>query len=114
MVTLFQQLDLVSGDTFNPQWVNNSTILVTNETEEDSRSLLLNTSYLKKHDFTINATELVVSPNGKQAIYSDENGFVYLVDLVAKKVKALNVKDDSVKLEFVWSKDGQTVYFLTR
>ena len=33
---------LVNGDTFDPQWVNNSTILVTNENEEDSRTLLLN------------------------------------------------------------------------
>ena len=102
---------LVSGNTFNPQWVNNSTILVTNETEVDSRSLLINTAS-KKADFTINATELVVSPNGKQAIYSDENGFVFLVDLLVKKVKSLNVTDDSVKLDFVWSKDGQVVYFI--
>ena len=102
---------LVSGDTFNPQWIDNNSVLVTNETETESRSLLFNTS-TKKELFTVNATELVVSPNGKQAIYSDENGFVYLVDLVANKVNELNLKDDSVKLEFVWSQDGQKVYFI--
>lgn len=102
---------LVSGNTYNPQWVNNSSILVTNETEVASRSLLINTAS-KRPDFTINATELVVSPDGKQAIYSNENGFVYLVNLVAGIVKPLNINDDSVKLDFVWSKDGQDVYFI--
>lgn len=102
---------LVNGDTFDPQWVDNGTVLVTNETEAGSRSILVNVPS-KKETFTINASELVVSPNGKQAIYSDEKGFVHLVDLVAKKVNELNIKDDSAKLEFVWSQDGQKVYFL--
>ena len=39
---------LVNGDTFNPQWVNKSTILVTNENEEDSRTLLLNINSKKE------------------------------------------------------------------
>lgn len=103
---------LVKGDTYDPQWVNNSTILVTNEDDQDSRTLLLSTSS-KKVVYTVNATELVVSPNGKQAIYADENGIAHLVDLLAKKEKTLNAEDDSVKSEFVWSKDGQTVYFLS-
>lgn len=102
---------LVSGDTFNPQWIDNDIVLVTNEIDTESRSLLVSTS-AKKGLLTVNATELVVSPNGKQAIYSDENGSVYLVDLVTKKINGINLKDDSVKLEFVWSKDSQKVYFL--
>lgn len=101
---------LVNGDTYNPQWVNNSTILVTNEDGVDSRTLLLNTAS-KKEIFSLNETELVVSPNGRQAIYADENGFAHLVDLASKQVKQLG-EDDAVKSEFVWSKDGQTVYFL--
>ncbi|MGX9135172.1 stalk domain-containing protein [Rummeliibacillus sp. JY-2-4R] len=103
---------LVNGDTFDPQWVNGSNILVSNEDAENNKSLLLNTT-TKKVTYTVNASGLVVSPNGKQAIYSDENGFVYLVDLVSKsKPKVLNDEDDSVKSEFVWSHDGKIVYFL--
>ncbi len=102
---------LVSGDSFDPQWVNGSTILVSNEDADNSKSLLLNTT-MKKVTYTVNASGLVVSPNGKQAIYSDEDGFAYLVDLVSKKTKKLNEEDDSVKSEFVWSHDGKTVYFL--
>ncbi|MFJ8262019.1 stalk domain-containing protein [Rummeliibacillus sp. NPDC094406] len=102
---------LVSGDAFEPQWVNNSTILVSNEDIQDSRTLLLNTT-TKKVVHTVNGTGLVVSPNGKQAIYSDENGFVYLVDLMSKQTKKLNAEDDSVKTEFVWSHDCEKVYFI--
>lgn len=102
---------LVSGDTFELQWVNNSTILVSNEDVQDSRTLLLNTT-TKKVVHTVKSTGLVASPNGKQAIYSDENGFVYLVDLMSKKTKKLNGEDDSIKTEFVWSHDGKKVYFI--
>ncbi|MGE8203850.1 stalk domain-containing protein [Heyndrickxia sp. NPDC080065] len=103
---------LVSGDTYNPQWINSSTLLVTNESEQtDSQSLLLNTTS-KKSVFKIDGYDLAVSPNGKQAIYSDESGKVYLVDLSSKKVKEINHDDDSAKQEFVWSKDGKSVYFI--
>ena len=102
---------LVSGDNFNPQWVNGSTILVSNEDGENSRTLLFNTNN-RKVVATIAGSDLAVSPNGKQAIYTDENGFTYLVDLASNKKTTLNGEDDSVKSEFVWSHDGKTVYFL--
>ena len=71
--------------------MNKSTILVTNEDGEDSRTLLLDIAS-KKEIHTVNATDLVVSPNGKQAIYSDENGFAYLVDLLLKRLRHLMEK----------------------
>ena len=101
---------LVSGDTFDPQWVNNSTILVGNENEEDSRTFLLNTT--TKKAVTVNGTDLVVSPNGKQAIYADEDGIAILVDLVSKKAKKLNEEENDSKSDFVWSKDGKKAYFI--
>ncbi|WP_316569112.1 stalk domain-containing protein [Neobacillus sp. YIM B06451] len=102
---------LPSGDTFNPQWVDNTTILVTSETEEESHSALLHIPS-KKELFTINGTELTVSPNGKLSIFSDETGAVHLADLTAKKVTTINGDDDSVKVEFVWAKDGKGAYFI--
>ncbi|RDU37028.1 hypothetical protein DRW41_10085 [Neobacillus piezotolerans] len=102
---------LPSGDTFNPQWVDNTTILVTSETEEESHSALLHIPS-KKELFTINGTELTVSPNGKLAIFSDETGAVHLADLNAKKITTINSDDDSVKVEFVWAKDGKGAYFI--
>lgn len=102
---------LVSGDSYDPQWVDASTLLITNDNTKDSRSILVNTNS-KKQVYKVNATELAVSPNGKQAIYADENGIAHLVDLVAKKVTKLG-EDDAVKSEFVWSNDGQKVYFLS-
>ncbi|WP_409271336.1 stalk domain-containing protein [Neobacillus sp. SCS-31] len=102
---------LPSGDTFNPQWVDNTTILVTSETEEESRSALLHIP-TKKEILKINGTELTVSPNGKLAIFSDETGAVHLADLTAKKVNTINSNDDSVKVEFVWATDGKGAYFI--
>ena len=39
---------LVKGYIFDPQWVNDSTILVTNENDEDSRTLLLDIASKKE------------------------------------------------------------------
>lgn len=98
---------LVSGDTFAPQFINEKTLLVTN----NDRSVLLDTQ-TKKASWTINATDLIVSPNGKKAVYSDETGFMHLVDFETKMDTVVNAEDDSLKVEFVWSSDGTKVYFL--
>ncbi|WP_108670298.1 stalk domain-containing protein [Peribacillus acanthi] len=101
---------LMSGDTYNPNWVNGSTVLVTNETETDSRSYILDT-VSKKALVDINGTEVSVSPDGKKAVFTNESGFIYLMDLTTKQVSPLNEKDDNEKFEFVWTKDGQKIYF---
>ena len=46
-------------------------------------------------------------------MYSDENGTVYLVNLLNNKISALNANDDSPKFDFIWSNDGTKVYFIT-
>ncbi|MDE3838048.1 hypothetical protein C0966_01435 [Bacillus methanolicus] len=102
---------LISGETFNPVWIDKSTLLVTNETESGAISYLVDVNS-KKAIAKINGTELSVSPDGKQAIYSDETGVVYIVDLVTHKVKTINDQDDSTKFEFVWAPDGEKVYFI--
>jgi hypothetical protein len=102
---------LISGETFNPVWVDKSTLLVTNETESGAISYLVDINS-KKAIAKINGTELSVSPDGKRAIYSDENGFVYLVDLATHQVKKIQDQDDSAKFEFVWAADGEKVYFI--
>ncbi|WP_163100307.1 stalk domain-containing protein [Peribacillus alkalitolerans] len=101
---------LLSGDSYNPNWVSGSTVLVTNETESDSRSYILDT-VSKKALVDINGTEVSVSPDGKKAVFTNESGFIYLMDLTSKQVSPLNEKDDNEKFEFVWAKDGQKIYF---
>ncbi|UQD51250.1 hypothetical protein C0971_03890 [Bacillus methanolicus] len=102
---------LISGETFNPVWIDKSTLLVSNETETGALSYLVDVNS-KKAIAKINGTDLSVSPDGKQAIYSDETGVVYIVDLVTHKVKKINDQDDSPKFEFVWAPDGEKVYFI--
>ncbi|OIK16351.1 hypothetical protein BIV60_04885 [Bacillus sp. MUM 116] len=109
----FISTGLISGDTSNPQWIDNSTLLVTNENSDSDVASYIVNIHSKKSSIKINSSEVTVSPNGKQAIYSDESGFVYLVDLQTNKVTTLNNTDDAPKLGFVWSKDGGTVYCIS-
>ncbi|MED3561616.1 stalk domain-containing protein [Bacillus xiapuensis] len=109
----FISTGLISGDTSNPQWIDNSTLLVTNENSDSDVASYIVNIHSKKSSNKINSSEVTVSPNGKQAIYSDESGFVYLVDLQTNKVTTLNNTDDAPKLGFVWSKDGGTVYCIS-
>lgn len=102
---------LISGDTYSPQWINNSTLLVTNETETDSNTYLIS-SKSKKVLKNLGNSELTVSPDGERAVYSDESGFVYLIDLTTYKVTILNREDDAAKFEFTWSPDGTKIFFI--
>ncbi|MBY0122885.1 stalk domain-containing protein [Bacillus sp. S/N-304-OC-R1] len=102
---------LLGGDTYNPQWINSSTLMVTNETETDSSTYLISTkakNILKK----LGIAEITVSPNGERAVFSDESGFVSLIDLSTYKVNVLNEEDDAAKFEFVWSPDGTKIFFI--
>jgi Tol biopolymer transport system component len=103
---------LISGDSYNPQWIDNSTLMIQNDSASGEGTYVVNVAS-KKAALKINGSDVVVSPNGKQAIYSDESGTVYLVDILKKKVTALNNSDDSSKLDLIWSKDGGKVYFIT-
>ena len=101
---------LISGDTFNPQWVNASTVLVSNETASGEKNYLINVDS-KKSSFEISGTEVSVSPSGKSAIHTDEKGIIYLTNLTTDKTVILNNQDDNEKFEFVWSKNEDKVYF---
>ncbi|WP_066250177.1 TolB family protein [Neobacillus drentensis] len=102
---------LISGDSYNPQWINNSNLLVGNDNDFGSSTYVINVNS-KKGLLKINGTDLSVSQDGKQAVYSDENGKVYLVNLLNNKISTLNANEDSPKFNFVWSKDGTKVYFI--
>ncbi len=101
---------LISGDTFNPQWVNNTTVLAGNETTSGAKNYLINVDS-KKSSLEISGTEVSVSPSGKSAIYTDEKGIIYLTNLTTNKTVILNDQDDNEKFEFVWSKNEDKVYF---
>ncbi|WP_410771875.1 stalk domain-containing protein [Fontibacillus sp. BL9] len=57
------------------------------------------------------AVGAVVSPDGSQAAFTDENGGLYLLNTASGLVKQLG-KDTSVKTDLSWSQDGKSIYFI--
>ncbi|MFD2444546.1 TolB family protein [Bacillus sp. CGMCC 1.16607] len=102
--------NLVSGSSYNAKWLDEQHILFTNEKNEISSTYLLNvqTKQVKKQ---FNQSELTISPNGKQAIYSDDKDALFLLDIQSSK-STLLTNDDSFKSDFVWSNDGSKIFFL--
>jgi Tol biopolymer transport system component len=52
-----------------------------------------------------------VSPSGTQAVYTNAEGAVYVIDLTTKASKLIT-SDTSIKPELVWSADESSIYFL--
>ncbi|KZZ85029.1 stalk domain-containing protein [Bacillus sp. SJS] len=100
---------LVSGDTYNPAWVG-SQVMVTNEDENASRTYIMDVN-TRKVMSTINATDVVVSPDGMYAIHSDETGIITLIDLTTGTSRYVSL-DDDIKVDFVWAQDGKKAYFI--
>ncbi|MBS2970714.1 hypothetical protein J9317_18380 [Metabacillus sp. KIGAM252] len=100
---------LVSGDSYNPAWVG-SHVMVTNEDENASRTYLMDVNTRQVMN-TINATDVVVSPDGMSAIHSDETGVITLIDLTTGTSRYVSL-DDDIKVDFVWAQDGKKAYFI--
>jgi Tol biopolymer transport system component len=60
---------------------------------------------------TDGGSDLVISPIGDQATYTNAEGAVYVIDLKTKSSKLIT-SDNSIKPELVWSADGNAIYFL--
>lgn len=98
---------LVSGSFSNAKWLNGSQILFTSE---DENAYVFNVK-TKKVIKQFPILEMVSSPDGKQAVYTDDTGFVYLLDFETGKTTQIS-SDESFKAEFKWSADGEKVFFL--
>ncbi|MFS0726900.1 hypothetical protein [Paenibacillus sp. 1P07SE] len=57
------------------------------------------------------ASDLVVAPSGKLAVYTLEDGSVHLVNLITLASSQLSA-DDTIKTELVWAADSSAIYFL--
>ncbi|MCD7034480.1 hypothetical protein LRR81_09540 [Metabacillus sp. GX 13764] len=104
-----RKIKLLGGDSFAPIWINSNTLLVTNDNGMDEVTYMLDAK-TKKTVKIFNGTEFTVSPDRKQAIYSDPNGFAHLVNLSTGEDKQLSAEEDSIKTEYVWAADGSKVY----
>ncbi|RUS48700.1 stalk domain-containing protein [Cohnella sp. AR92] len=97
----------------NPRFVSASKLLVSTVQESGRTDYLVDTKNGKSEVLltSTDKSDLVVAPNGKKAIFSDNEGLLYLIDLSTKVVSKLS-SDNNIKPELVWSPDSGTVYFL--
>ncbi|MFC5704341.1 stalk domain-containing protein [Cohnella faecalis] len=94
-------------------WLDVNRLIVSKDTEAGRVDYLLNVHTGKFEELlnNPNASELVVSPNGKKAAFTDNTGAVYVIDL-ATKASAQVSADTNIKPELVWSADSNSIYFL--
>ncbi|WP_461202129.1 stalk domain-containing protein [Anoxybacillus sp. TBDG-1] len=98
----------LKGTNFNPQWLSNEYMIVTNENDEPVSKIIHVPS--RKVIATITSGDLALSPDKKRGTYVDDNGQLFIVDLATRKAMPIGT-DDDVKVELTWSPDGSTIYF---
>ncbi|WP_123039555.1 TolB family protein [Cohnella candidum] len=95
------------------QWLDVNRLIASQDTDAGRVDYLVdvNTGKFEKLLDASNASELVLSPNGSKAAYTDNSGAVYLLDLTTKTSQTVST-DSNIKPELVWSIDGKALYFL--
>ncbi|WP_024634548.1 MULTISPECIES: stalk domain-containing protein [unclassified Paenibacillus] len=97
----------------NPRFAGADKLIVSRSDDNGRTDYLVNTTS-GQYDLlltTDGGSDLVVSPSGEQAAYTNAEGAVYVIDLKTKASKLIT-SDDSIKPELVWSADGNAIYFM--
>jgi Tol biopolymer transport system component len=103
----------LQGTINEPQWINSENLIVKKVTDQgfEYYKLGLNGSSELLLKAAANATELVMSPDGKQFVYVNDNGDLFLVDS-ATKVESKISTDTEPKMELQFSDNGSKLYYL--
>ncbi|CAI6077614.1 hypothetical protein PAECIP112173_02493 [Paenibacillus sp. JJ-100] len=97
----------------NPRFAGTDGLIVSQNDDQGRSDYLVNTATGKYELLltTEGGSDLVVSPSGNQAAYTNAEGAVYVIDLKTKASKLIT-NDTSIKPEMVWSMDESSIYFL--
>ncbi|MFE6078471.1 stalk domain-containing protein [Paenibacillus sp. NPDC057886] len=97
----------------NPRFAGADKLIVSKSDNNGRNDYLVNTTSGKYELLltTDGGSDLVISPSGDQAAYTNAEGAVYVIDLKTKASKLIT-SDNSIKPELVWSADGNAIYFL--
>ncbi|RAJ02999.1 WD40 repeat protein [Paenibacillus pabuli] len=97
----------------NPRFAGADKLIVSKSDNNGRNDYLVNTTSGKYELLltTDGGSDLVISPNGDQAAYTNAEGAIYVIDLKTKASKLIT-SDNSIKPELVWSADGSAIYFL--
>ncbi|RNB89948.1 hypothetical protein EDM56_12405 [Brevibacillus fluminis] len=107
-------VNVLAGFSSTPRWIGASTLLVTHITEESKQDFTVQVpagTYTPVVGGTSDAADLVVSPDGKYAAYTNDANLVFIVDLATHTAKQAS-EDKSYKADLQWSKDGSKLYFI--
>ncbi|PYE49657.1 hypothetical protein HUB98_09990 [Paenibacillus barcinonensis] len=97
----------------NPRFAGADQLIVSKNDDQGRSDYLVNTT-TGKYELLLTSeggSDLVVSPSGNQAAYTNAEGAVYVIDLKTKASKLIT-SDTSIKPELVWSADESSIYFL--
>ncbi|MFF2480763.1 hypothetical protein [Paenibacillus sp. NPDC058071] len=94
-------------------WAGDSRLIVSRSIEGGREDYLVDASNGQNELLlkSSNTSELVISPDGAKAAYTDELGAVYIIALDTKQSTKAS-EDSSIKNELQWSADGSSLYFL--
>lgn len=111
--TSFAAATPLSGTVNSAKWIGTDSMVVRVETPEGTtyQRLSLNGSHDLLVAATANATELTTSKDGTKAAYVNDNGDLFVLDLVSKKESKISV-DVEAKLELQFNEAGTKLYFL--
>ncbi len=97
----------------NPRFAGADQMIVSKNDDQGRSDYLVNTA-TGKYELLLTSeggSDLVVSPSGNQAAYTNAEGAVYVIDLKTKASRLIT-SDTSIKPELVWSTDESSIYFL--
>ncbi|GGH47417.1 hypothetical protein GCM10008014_10730 [Paenibacillus silvae] len=97
----------------NPRFAGADQMIVSKNDDQGRSDYLINTA-TGKYELLLTSdggSDLVVSPSGNQAAYTNAEGAVYIIDLKTKASRLIT-NDTSIKPELVWSADESSLYFL--
>lgn len=111
--TSFAAATPLTGTVNSAKWIGTDSMVVRVETSEGTtyEKLNLNGSHELLLTAAANATELTTSKDGTKAAYVNDNGDLFLLDLVSKKESKISV-DVEAKLELQFNEAGTKLYFL--
>ncbi|NIK25186.1 TolB family protein [Paenibacillus lupini] len=104
-IKLLQDVDQVT-------WVNASKLIVSKSADTGREDYLVDAATGKNELLLTSSdtSELIVSPDGSKAAYSEEDGTVNIIDLSTKQSTKVST-DTSIKNEMQFSADGSSIFF---
>lgn len=97
----------------SPRFAGTDKLIVSKNDDKGRSDYLVNATNGKYELLftTDGGSDLVISPNGDKAVYTNAEGAVYTIDLNTQHSKLIT-SDNSIKSDLVWAADGNAIYFL--